>query len=792
MIHTIRTVAVEDQESKIDSPIILYRGDREVEVEFTINGSKFTFTNGGNVIKSTNATHGQLVINTPTGENMFSEVTECHDGKVVFVITKEMIDELIEVGFYSFQIRLFDESQVSRVTIPPVLKGIDIRNPIAAEDETNLVDIGLVDYAVVVKDEFEDLSTFLPDGNYNKTEWESKDVISGAKLNKIEDALYNINYNMEATDLALLNRVENINVNIHNEIAKMGHELNSEVKKFKTDVDIEVSNMEKEIEDINEQTLAHETKMLKKENKNKLSYKKIAYELPLIFPDYYYTVEFNSCVYNYPQSFAIDDDNIYILYSPDETTKLGNRWIAVYNKNSEYLGCFSAGLSGGEGLEIISKGYKKYLYAKGKGTQLYKYDISVMPSNRDVLSPIDTFSVGLYYDFSYYKGTWLIEQSGTSLGSKVRRNVFGIFDDNFNSLGYTTVNLKDVGLWKSSDAYYSKMPKRQGVSLCGNVIYQATGGYWGRELDTVDPASYQGIRVFNLDGNLKEETLLDPSKMRRKLISLGVNCTRIEYEGVKFFDDKLYSMVATLGRFDTLASTGGLLIFEEMSEEGINFDDCKVPYTSIDSTRLQIGIYPRAGDGNLYDFITGEKLTSINGIIRYMSEIDLMSFSFYSSAVSIIDLNGSTIPTGILVTIKNVNNTTFFMDYQGDHGNVMKFIIYQADGVYKQKKLSTHTTDELTLLNGASLFYNNRPVIIKSDVDVVTISGYITNVYTGMIIGNLPEQYRPRHNMPFVVALSASSYGGYGVIFIKTTGDIELVYQSMDTEYIAINATYTI
>lgn len=237
MIHTIRTVAVGDQESKIDSPIILYRGDREVEVEFTINGSKFTFTNGGNVIKSTNATHGQLVINTPTGENMFSEVTECHDGKVVFVITKEMIDELIEVGFYSFQIRLFDESQVSRVTIPPVLKGIDIRNPIAAEDETNVVDIGLVDYAVVVKDEFEDLSTFLPDGNYNKTEWESKDVISGAKLNKIEDALYNINSNMEATDLALLNRIENINQNVNREFADFKYEIENGVEELERDID---------------------------------------------------------------------------------------------------------------------------------------------------------------------------------------------------------------------------------------------------------------------------------------------------------------------------------------------------------------------------------------------------------------------------------------------------------------------------------------------------------------------------------------------------------------------------
>ena len=258
MIHTIRTVAVGDQESKIDSPIILYRGDREVEVEFTINGSKFTFTNGGNVIKSTNATHGQLVINTPTGENMFSEVTECNNGKVVFVITKEMIDELIEVGFYSFQIRLFDESQVSRVTIPPVLKGIDIRNPIAAEDETNVVDIALVDYAVVVKDEFEDLSTFLPDGNYNKTEWESKDAISGAKLNKIEDALYNINSNMEATDLALLNRVENINKTIHGEIDKLGNELESEVEEFERELN---NNVERFKVDTNTAMTTHKNEV---------------------------------------------------------------------------------------------------------------------------------------------------------------------------------------------------------------------------------------------------------------------------------------------------------------------------------------------------------------------------------------------------------------------------------------------------------------------------------------------------------------------------------------------------
>ena len=42
MIHTNRTVTVGNQESIIDSPIILYRGDREVEVEFTLNSNDIT------------------------------------------------------------------------------------------------------------------------------------------------------------------------------------------------------------------------------------------------------------------------------------------------------------------------------------------------------------------------------------------------------------------------------------------------------------------------------------------------------------------------------------------------------------------------------------------------------------------------------------------------------------------------------------------------------------------------------------------------------------------------------
>ena len=254
MIHTKRTVTVGKQESIIDAPIILYRGDREVEVEFTLVGNKYTFSSGGNVIESANATHGQLVLNTPSGENMFSEVTECDNGKVVFVITKEMIDELIEVGFYSFQIRLYDsEELVSRVTIPPVQQGFDIRNPIAAEDETNVVDQALVDYSRIYKDQLdEEIHTFDWDGNYNKTEWEHHDIISANKLNKIEDALYTINEGLDEGNNKLLQKTNNMEKEFQNkvdelkgadkqlgdEIDDVNRTINNRIDKLEVDVNV--------------------------------------------------------------------------------------------------------------------------------------------------------------------------------------------------------------------------------------------------------------------------------------------------------------------------------------------------------------------------------------------------------------------------------------------------------------------------------------------------------------------------------------------------------------------------
>ena len=216
MIFTDRTITVRKGESRIDEPIVVYRGDYELEVRFTILNSKFRFMSGTNLIESEKASYGQLAILTPYGGNIFSDVVRCSDGSVTFVLTAEMLNQIEEVGLYSFQIRLMDYTKESRVSIPPIEYGIEVREPIASEDHDNSVNNAIVGYSIakVVDPKEENVGdTFDANGQYNKTKWKTGDRISEGKLNKIEDAIDKINEN-EASNTALLSKRIDNNFNI--------------------------------------------------------------------------------------------------------------------------------------------------------------------------------------------------------------------------------------------------------------------------------------------------------------------------------------------------------------------------------------------------------------------------------------------------------------------------------------------------------------------------------------------------------------------------------------------------
>lgn len=213
MIFTESTIKISNNVSKMDSTIVLYRGDKNVEIRFTILQSPFKYSNtvATNVIESTNASYGQLVIKTPNDKPpIFSEVSATKEGTVLFTITKEMIDEIEEVGAYTFQIRLLDDNKQSRVTIPPVENGIEIKEPIAIEDDntTNVVGLAKANYAVATSSDV-DTPTFDDNGKYNKTNWNDGDIITNVSLNKIEDGIYTTNENVNTKSVFTNTQLDN-------------------------------------------------------------------------------------------------------------------------------------------------------------------------------------------------------------------------------------------------------------------------------------------------------------------------------------------------------------------------------------------------------------------------------------------------------------------------------------------------------------------------------------------------------------------------------------------------------
>lgn len=243
MIFTNRMIKVSKGKSSIDEPVILYRGDFEVELRFAIMETNFRFKSGVNLVDTEKASHAQLALLAPDGTNVFTEIGECEDGTAIFILSKDMIDELSEVGKYSFQIRLFDSNQESRITIPPVEFGIEVREPVASEDHTNAVDGAMTGYSIaktsVLDEEVSD--TFDTNGQYNKTEWETGDRISEGKLNKIENAIDQINQN-EIADKKALNKQMISNFNV----------LQSQFNVLESQINLQIEDIENEYAKKNE------------------------------------------------------------------------------------------------------------------------------------------------------------------------------------------------------------------------------------------------------------------------------------------------------------------------------------------------------------------------------------------------------------------------------------------------------------------------------------------------------------------------------------------------------------
>ena len=134
MFFTEKRITIKKRSSKIDSPIVLYRGDKNIEVRFSINNNPFTNTSQN--------IYGQLIMHLPnTDITLFSNVNAFINDIVKFILPEDIMDDIVEVGTYNLQLRLFNEDKTSVITIPAIEKGLDIREPIAIEGAADTVAI---------------------------------------------------------------------------------------------------------------------------------------------------------------------------------------------------------------------------------------------------------------------------------------------------------------------------------------------------------------------------------------------------------------------------------------------------------------------------------------------------------------------------------------------------------------------------------------------------------------------------------------------------------------------------
>lgn len=183
MLYARVVLWVKKDEVISDSKVILYRGDKNVDIEFTLKSVDYVLTESA---------FAQLILTRPYATSVFSEIFKIGNNKVIVRITGDMIDELNEKESYAIQIRLFDSERVARVTLPPCYDVICVREPIAVErtdDDEALVNLAKVNYALTGRNS-EQIGDVFTDGVYNKTIWYDGDLITDGRLNKVEDALY--------------------------------------------------------------------------------------------------------------------------------------------------------------------------------------------------------------------------------------------------------------------------------------------------------------------------------------------------------------------------------------------------------------------------------------------------------------------------------------------------------------------------------------------------------------------------------------------------------------------------
>ena len=127
MITYDYVITVKGDKASLDKDIYLYRWNRNVDYYFTIRDASFIFEE---VDVTKFAKRATFKIIKPNGDKLMTLPLDYEDYRGVKLrILGSLLDDLDEIGDYSFQIDLYD-GEGGRITIPPVIGQMHVLEPI--------------------------------------------------------------------------------------------------------------------------------------------------------------------------------------------------------------------------------------------------------------------------------------------------------------------------------------------------------------------------------------------------------------------------------------------------------------------------------------------------------------------------------------------------------------------------------------------------------------------------------------------------------------------------------------
>ena len=184
-MHGKFNIKIKNGKATLNNDIFLSKKDKDIVIYFTIEGFPYKFSNGKGI---EGASYSQVILEKPDKTKIALPKTAVDIDEIILRVTEDIIDEVVEIGDYNFQIKLFDKDG-SEISLPIIYNQFHVNSIIDySEDTSSDVNKGGIGYSHITIGD--NIDIFSNDKKYNKTIWNNKDTITAQKMNKIENALY--------------------------------------------------------------------------------------------------------------------------------------------------------------------------------------------------------------------------------------------------------------------------------------------------------------------------------------------------------------------------------------------------------------------------------------------------------------------------------------------------------------------------------------------------------------------------------------------------------------------------